>query len=112
MPGIVPIGNSQYLAVSTSPAYTTYGPNISNTFRVVNQSATETLYVAVYNNQDSANAFVKPGPGATSVPGVVSIAPGWPEIVSGNFGAQNTDTVYVCAVSTGSFGAVITPVRD
>ena len=113
MAGIVPVGNSQYLAVSTSPANVTYGPNISNTFRFVNESATATVYVAVYNSQTQANAFVKPTAGS-SVPGCVAIAPGWNENVSGNFGAQNTNTIYVCivAAASGSFDCVVTPVRD
>ena len=111
MSGIVPVGSSQYLAVSTSPNSLTYGPNVSNTFRFVNESATATIYVAVYNSQTQANAFVKPTAG-TSVPGCVAIAPGWQETVSGNFGAQNTNTIYCCAVSTGSFNVLVTPVRD
>ena len=72
MPGIVPVGNTQVLSVTTSPSSVTYGPNISNTFRFVNNSSTATLYVAVYNSQTQANAFVKPTSG-TSVPGVVEI---------------------------------------
>jgi hypothetical protein len=111
MPGIVPVGQSQYASVSTTPSYVTYGPTISNTFRFVNESATTTLYVAVYNSQTQANAFVKPTAGS-SIPGVVAIAPGWQENVSGNFGAQNTNTVYCCVVAGGSFNALVTPVRD
>jgi hypothetical protein len=111
MSGIVPVGNTQYIGASTTPANVTYSPNISNTFRFINTSATATIFVAVYNSQTQANAFVKPTAGA-SVPGVVSIAPGWFETVSGNFGAQNTNTVYCCAVGTGSVDVYVTPVRD
>lgn len=114
MSGIVPVGNSQYLSASATPTYVTYGPNVSNTFRFVNQHNTLTLYVAVYNSQTQANAFVKPSGSNQSVPGVVAIAPGWQETVSGNFGAQNTNNIYCCAVasSSGSIDVVVTPVRD
>ena len=115
MAGIVPVGNSQYISINgTTAGNVTYGPNISNTFRIVNQSLTTSLYAAVYNNAAQAAAFAKPAALNQSVPGVVAIAPGWPEVVSGNFGAQNTNTVYVCVVAaaSGSFDCIITPVRD
>ena len=111
MPGIVPIGQSQYINVSPTGGNVTYGPNISNTFRFVNESSTSTMYVAVYNDATLAAAFAKPSAG-NPVPGVVAVAPGWQECVSGNFGAQNTNTIYCCAASSGTFGALVTPVRD
>ena len=72
MPGIVPVGQTQYIGVSSTPNSVTYGPNISNTFRFVNESPTSTLYVAVYNDATLASNFVKPTAG-TPVPGVVAI---------------------------------------
>ena len=111
MAGIVPLGQTQYVAVTTTPNSVSYGPNVSNTFRFVNTSPTSTLFVAVYNNQTQANAFVKPTTGS-SVPGVVSIAPGWYENVAGNFGAQNQNTIYCCVVGSGSVDCYITPVLD
>ena len=114
MPGIVPVGNSQFLNASATPSYVTYGPNISNTFRIANTDNTLTLYVAVYNSKTQADAFVKPTSGNPNVPGCVVITPGWNEVVSGNFGAQNTNTIYVCVVAaaSGTFDCVVTPVRD
>jgi hypothetical protein len=115
MAGIVPVGQTQYISINgTTAGNVTYGPNISNTFRIVNQSTTTTLYAAVYNDPTLAANFVKPSSANQSIPGVVSIAPGWPENVSGNFGAQNTNTVYVCVVAaaSGTFDCIITPVRD
>ena len=110
MPGIVPVGNSQYIQASATPANVTYGPNISNTFRIVNQDNSMTLYAAVYNDATLASSFAKPSGTNKTVPGVVAIAPGWNETVSGNFGAQNTNTIYCCAVN--GAGVIVTPVRD
>jgi hypothetical protein len=115
MAGIVPVGNSQYISINgTTAGNVTYGPNISNTFRIVNQATTTTIYAAVYNNSTQANAFAKPSGTNLSVPGVVAIAPGWSEVVSGNFGAQNTSTIYVCLVAnaSGAIDCIVTPVRD
>jgi hypothetical protein len=115
MSGIVPVGNSQYISVNgTTAGNVTYGPNVSNTFRIVNQATTSTLYAAVYNNAAQATAFAKPAAGNPTVPGLIAIAPGWSENISGNFGAQNTNTVYVCVVASvsGSFDCIITPIRD
>ena len=114
MPGIVPVGNSQYIQASATAANVSYGPNISNTFRIVNQDNSMTLYAAVYNDAALASSFAKPSSRNKNVPGVVAIAPGWNENVSGNFGAQNTNTIYVCVVtsSSGTVDCVITPVRD
>ena len=115
MSGIVPVGNSQYISVNgTTAGNVQYAPTVSNTFRIVNQATTATLYAAVYNSQTQASAFAKPGASNQSVPGVIAIAPGWSENISGNFGAQNTNTVYVCvcASASGSFDCIITPIRD
>ena len=115
MAGIVPVGNSQYISVNgTTAGNVTYPPTISNTFRIVNQATTSTLYAAVYNDSAKATAFAKPGSGNQSVPGIIAIAPGWSENISGNFGAQNTNTIYVCVVASasGSFDCIVTPVRD
>lgn len=114
MAGIVPVGNSQFLSATATPSYVTYGPNISNTFRIANTDPTLTLYVAVYNDAAAAAAFAKPTALNPVVPGCVVITPGWNEVVSGNFGAQNTNNIYVCAVTSasGTVSTVITPVRD
>lgn len=114
MAGIVPLQNSTFYSASATPGYVVYGPNISNTFRIVNTDNSMTLYVAVYNNQTQANAFVKPSSLNPTVPGVIAIAPGWFENVSGNFGAQNTQPIYVCMVTSasGSVATVVTPILD
>ena len=111
MSGVTPLGNSYYVTASTTAGNITIGPNISNTFRISNLG-TSAAYVAVYNSATQAAAFVKPGAGNPIVPGAVAINAGWPENVAGNFGAQNTNTVYCCAVSTGNFNVLVTPVRD
>ena len=114
MSGIVPVGVSTWVQASATAANVQYGPNISNTFRIVNQDNSMTLYAAVYNDATLASAFAKPSVSNKTVPGVIAIAPGWNETVSGNFGAQNTNPVYVCVVTSasGTVDCVITPVRD
>ena len=112
MSGVTPLGNSYYVTASTTAANIAIGPNISNTFRITNLG-TSAAYVAVYNSATQATAFVKPGASNPIVPGAVAINAGWPENVAGNFGAQNTNTIYVCYASDGSSNAlVITPVLD
>jgi hypothetical protein len=115
MPGVIALGNTQYVGITgTTPVQVTFTPNISNTFRIVNQSLTDTLYVAVYNSSTLASAFALPNGLNPSVPGLVAIAPDSNENVSGNFGAQNTNTIYVCLVAdaSDSFDCVVTPIRD
>ena len=52
MPGIVPVGVSTYISASATAANVTYGPNISNTFRISNLG-TNAAYVAVYNSGEA-----------------------------------------------------------
>ena len=111
MPGIVPLGSSTIINASSSAANVSYSPNLTNTFRFVNVGS-GTVYVGVFNDPTVAANIAVPSAGSPS-PGVVGIPTGWFEIVSGNFGAQNQNTIYCAAItSTGSCPVVITPVRD
>ena len=111
MPGIVPLGSSTIINASSSAANVSYSPNLTNTFRFVNVGASP-VYVGVYNDPTVAANIAIPTSSAP-VPGVVAIAPGWFENVSGNFGAQNQNTIYCAAIaSASSVQIIITPVRD
>jgi hypothetical protein len=110
MSTITALGLTQYVNASSSPANVAFAPSITNTFRVVNTSPSATLFVGVYNDPTVAANIASPkssGP----YPGVVAIAPLWYETISGNFGVQNTNPIYVACVATGSIDAFITPVQ-
>ena len=111
MSTIIPLGNTTYLSASSTASNVAYAPTLTNTFRVVNTSASATVFVGVYNNAVTANSIVNPKNGG-AYPGVVAIAPLWYETISGNFGFQNNNTIYVACVATGSVDVFITPVAS
>jgi hypothetical protein len=111
MSGIVALGQTQVLSLSTNAANVAMPASITKTFRVVNTAATGIAYVAVYNSATTAANIAKPTAN-NPCPGVVAITPGWPETISGNFGAQSEDTIYVAGISNGNLDIIITPVRD
>ena len=110
MSTITALGVTQYLGVTTNAANVAFAPSTTNTFRIVNTSPTATLFVGVYNDATVAANIASPKSGGP-YPGVVAIAPLWYETISGNFGAQNQNTIYVAAVGTGTIDTFITPVQ-
>jgi hypothetical protein len=115
MPGIIAVGSGQYCQLNgTTPVVTSYTPNTSNTFSIINESTTITIYAAIYNSETLANAFVRPSSTNTTVVGAVGIPPSTSLNLSGNFGAQNTNTIYICVVgqAADTSDCVITPIRD
>lgn len=109
MTTIVAKGNTEYLSVSGTAANVAFAPSLSNTFRISNTSLTGDVFVGVYNSATVAANIVVPTAGSP-YPGVVRIGPGASETIGGNFGAQNTATIYVAAVSGTSADIYITPV--
>ena len=128
MSTIIPLGNTTYLSASSTASNVAYAPTTAATTSAststrastitsigtssnINTSASATVFVGVYNNAITANNLVNPKNGG-AYPGVVAIAPLWYETISGNFGFQNNNTIYVACVATGSVDVFITPVAS
>lgn len=109
MTTIVSKGDTQYMSVGSVVSPITFAPSITNTFRITNTSGSDMLFVGVFNDANVAAAMTIPS-AFTSSPGVVAIAPRTSEFVGGNFGAQNTETIYIAALTGGSVEAYVTPV--
>lgn len=109
--GFIAIGTSTALTATSTASNVAYAPTITNTFCIVNGSASEPVFVGIYNSPTVAANLVIPSTG-NSYPSVVAIPPSSSQVVSGNFGAQNTNTIYIAAVATSSATVYVTPVRD
>jgi hypothetical protein len=109
--GFIALGTSTALTATSTASNVAYAPSITNTFSIVNGSTTVPVFVGIYNSATVAANLVVPTTG-NSYPGVVAIPPSSSQVVSGNFGAQNTNTIYIAAVASSSTTVYVTPVRD
>lgn len=108
MTTIIAIGNTEALSTGPTAANVSFSPSVGNTFRVSNIGTTNEVFVGVYNSAAVAANIAVPTAGSP-YPGLVHIGPAQSQIIGGNFGSQNTSTIYVAAIGIGLGDIYITP---